>query len=165
MGFIARWLGIVPKEERGGLQLDEPNVWEVESTQDPIVFLHALADLLPEDATVYFEATEEAAIKDFLELRPAANTIDIALGTIWPRPDQHHMPATRENLTALADLLEKEEVPLCCHLHAYRDGKMLLEWYDAFDNIPLRISGLVQEDRVRAFADALNRSYEYKQFT
>lgn len=160
MGFLAKWLGIVPKEERDGLRLDEPEFWEVGSTYEAGDLMRALANLLPDDANVYFEATEEPEVRTFLEHHPATETTDIALGTVWPRPDQHHMPATRENLSTLAKLIDELEAPLCCHLHAYAGDRMILEWYDAFENMPIRVSGSVEEQRIRAFAAALDRDYK-----
>jgi hypothetical protein len=42
------------------------------------------------------------------------------MGTIWPRPSQFHMIATRDNLLGLAGLAEHCAAPeIAVHLHIY----------------------------------------------
>ena len=49
---------------------------------------------------------------------------------------------------------------IAVHLHVYAQGKVLLEWYDAFWKDPLYLSEAIAEDRVRAFSSALGLSYK-----
>jgi lipopolysaccharide biosynthesis protein len=83
------------------------------------------------------------------------------MGTIWPRPQTFHLPATTANLTELALLAQKcQAMQIAVHLHAYAQDRVLLEWYDAFWKVPFYLSGAITEDRVRAFSSALELSYK-----
>jgi len=50
-----RWVFRVPKEDRGGIRLAEPQPWEVSPTKDVERFLRALPLLAPVGTNVYFE--------------------------------------------------------------------------------------------------------------
>jgi hypothetical protein len=83
------------------------------------------------------------------------------MGTIWPRPQTFHLPATTVNLTELALLAQKcQAMQIAVHLHACAQDRVLLEWYDAFWKVPFYLSGAITEDRVRAFSSALELSYK-----
>ncbi len=49
---------------------------------------------------------------------------------------------------------------IAVHLHAYGQGRVLLEWYDAFWKDPFYLSEAIPEDRVRAFSSALGLAYQ-----
>ena len=86
----------------------------------------------------------------------------VAVAILWPRPVYYHVPATPQNLTDLAALAESHAEPeLAVHFHVYREGKVLLEWHDAFGQ-PMLLDGGVSEKRVKAFADALGMTFELK---
>jgi hypothetical protein len=55
MNIFTRLLGGVPKEDRGGIRLAEPQPWEVSPTKDVERFLRALPLLAPVGTNVYFE--------------------------------------------------------------------------------------------------------------
>jgi hypothetical protein len=70
------------------------------------------------------------------------------------------VPCTSELLETLAQRLESEPNPyLCTHLHAYAAGSVLLEWHDAFESDPMRVSREIEEAAVSAFAGALGTGY------
>lgn len=78
------------------------------------------------------------------------------MGTLWPRPRFYHIPATTGNLSDLADLMEGFAEPeLAIHFHAYCDGKIILEWHDAFTQ-PMLLAGTLHEEKVKALGKELN---------
>lgn len=156
MGFIARFLGLVPKSERGGIRLDEREPWCVGPTRDVKRFLRALPLLGPEGSVAYFEDTAESHVAAYLRRVAITPQVQVAVGTILPRPDIYHVPVTRESMEGLAGFLEASPAGFfCTHCHVYRDGVVLLEWHDAFINNPMYLSRIIGEDVVRGFASKI----------
>ena len=51
------------------------------------------------------------------------------------------------------------EPEIAIHFHVYREGKVLLQWHDAFSE-PIALSGEFPEEKVKAFAEALSMKYD-----
>jgi len=165
MSRLSGLLGWVPKEERRGIQLDvHAPQWEVCSPKEFPAFLRALVDLVPHGAMAYLEGgSPPEHLESFLKERGVPEVSRVAMGTIWPRPRVYHLPATPDNLRELADIAEHcAEPEVAIHFHIYKDGKVLLQWFDAFAD-PMFISKEIPEDRVRAFCGRLG--IEYSTFT
>jgi len=159
MGLIATLLRAVPRSEWDGLQLEEP-AWEINSTGDRAKFLRTLPMLLPGGSYLYLEGTTEPSVERFLAARTVTNPERIAIGTIWPKPKRYHVPCTAELAEALAQVLDAQASPyLSTHVHACVVGKVLLEWHDAFETDPMRVSRDIDEAAVSAFAMALGKEY------
>ncbi len=159
MTILSRLLRSVPKSERGGIRLDEADPWVVTPTKDVQRFLRALPHLAPEGATVYFEGTGESHVADYLWRVAIEPRVQVAIGTIWPRPDRYHVPLTSDATQKLADfLIAKPAGYFCSHCHVYRGVSVLLEWHDAFWNDPMYISRDVPVETVDGFAAALGSS-------
>ena len=159
MGVISRFLGVVPKEERRGIRLEEAEPWTVSPTKDVERFLRALPLLVPEGSIVYFEGTGEPHVREYLGRISIPAQAQVELGTIWPRPDTYHVAVSQDSMDALATFLEKEPAGFfCAHCHVYRDGAILVAWHDAFFDDPMYVSRAISEDRVREFADRLGGS-------
>ena len=78
------------------------------------------------------------------------------MGTIWPRPNVFHLSLTAEVMQALTAFLEVHPAGyFCTHCHVYSDGRMLLQWHDAFGSDPMYISRVLEGDHVRDFAAKL----------
>ena len=165
MGFLAKLFGATSKEELNGLSLGSNAHWEVSPPSDFPSLLRALYHIALPDSILYLEGGGHPPkeIASFLSERCVPEVTHIAMGTIWPRPQVFHLPATPENLGRLAELAEQ-----CCalqvavHLHVYAGQTMLLEWYDAFCKDPMYLSDKIDEDRLRAFCSEL--SLEFKRF-
>ena len=86
----------------------------------------------------------------------------MAMGTIWPRPACFHVTATSDNLVGLAGLAERHADPeLADHVHVHKDGRVLIEWHDAFFwGLPIFMSKEIPEENVRRFCEALSVGYE-----
>lgn len=141
---------------RKGIRLDEREPWRLSPTRDVKRFLRALPLVAPEGAVAYFEDTAESHVAEYLRGVGIAPLSEVAVGTIWPKPDCYHVPVTRDSMEGLAAFLEASPAGLfCVHCHVYRDGLVLLEWHDAFINVPMYMSRAISEDVVREFANSI----------
>ena len=160
MGFLARLFGAVSKEERDGIRLSDQEPWCVSPTKDVARFLRALPSLVPLGSVAYFEDTAESHVARYLRSVSIPAEAQLAMGTIWPRPDCYHVPVTAETMQNLAVFLEQNPAGLfCTHCHVYRDGVVLLQWHDAFIGDPMYISRTISADAVSAFAEKLGSSW------
>jgi hypothetical protein len=100
MGFFARFFGAVPKKERGGICLTDAEPWRVSPTKNVERFIRALPLLVPEDSVAYFEGTGDSHVAKYLRrVSIRVPQVQVAVGTIWPRPDCYHVPLTAKNLS------------------------------------------------------------------
>jgi len=162
MGLLAKLLGATPREQLKGISLGKDAAWEVSPAADFPAFLRALPDLLPVDSILYLEGgTPPEQLKAFLDANCVPERSHVAMGTIWPKPEAFHLPATPSNLTGFAELAERlATAQVAIHLHAYAQGRVLLEWYDAFWKDPFYLSSVIPEDRVRDFCCRLSLAYK-----
>jgi hypothetical protein len=159
MGFFARLFGAVPRKEWAGLHLSDTEPWCVSPTRDVERFVRALTALMPPGSVVYFEDTAEPHVRRYLESVSVPSQVRLAIGTIWPRPDCYHVPLTAETMEALATFLDKNPAGFfSAHCHVYRGSVVLLEWHDAFIDVPMYISRTISADAVTRFAEALGSS-------
>jgi hypothetical protein len=159
MGFLARLFGAPPKKEWSGIHLTDTDPWCVSPTRDVERFVRALPSLMPPGSVVYFEDTAEPHVRRYLESVSVPSQVQLAIGTIWPRPDCYHVPLTAETMEALAVFLERNPAGFfCAHCHVYRDGVVLLQWHDAFINDPMYVSRTIGADAVAEFAQTLASS-------
>ena len=150
-----------------GLHLDtERPFWELKGTTDFARLFRALTDFLPElpeGCILYFEGgSPDREVREFFETHAIPEQANIALGTVWPRPERYHVPATPENLKRLETLAEgRAEPELADHFHVYRKGKVLLQWHDAFDQ-PMLLDGDIPESKVKDFARKVSMEYKLR---
>lgn len=163
MKWIYKLFNAVPPEERRGISLKNPK-WEISACHDMPAFLRSLIDLIPENSILYLEdGSPDKEISNYLKERIINSSVQIELGTIWPRPRCYHIPFTTENINGLADVMERHVTPeAAIHLHVYKDNKILLQWYDAFFD-PMFISEVIDEEKIKQFCEKL--SLEYKNLT
>lgn len=162
MGWLGRLFNATPKEELDGIRMDTTSpFWEVEGKTTFAPLLRALADFLPGGRILYFEGGfPDRKLLDFFDAHAIPEQTHVAVATLWPRPAYYHVPATPQNLAELAVLAESHAEPeLAVHFHAYRDGKVLLEWHDAFGQ-PMLLAGSIPEERVKSFAEALGMTFK-----
>ena len=156
MTLLSRLIGYVPTEERRGIRLDEADPWRVGGTRVERAFLRALPALMPADSVLYLEGVPEAHVAQYLAEVSIPAAAKVAMGTIWPRPNVFHLSLTAEVIEALTAFLEVHPAGyFCTHCHVYSDGRMLLQWHDAFGSDPMYISRVLEGDHVRDFAAKL----------
>ena len=81
--------------------LENQESWRIEAVRDSTLFLAHLPLLVPEQSTLFLEGTTEKAVERYLKARPAPNPTKVAVATVWPRPDIHHLAITPENIDRL----------------------------------------------------------------
>ncbi len=157
MGIFSILFRVTPKEELNGikLNLNEP-FWELEGKTHFGTLLRALTEILPENSILYFEGgSPRGALLDFLKIQSIPEQTHVAVGTLWPRPTYYHIPATKQNISTLADISERIAEPeLAIHFHVYSNREIILDWHDAFSQ-PMLLSGKLKGEKVQAFADKL----------
>lgn len=161
MSFLSRIFGYPSKEERKGISLAGKPCWEISRVRDAPSFLRAIAVLIPLDSVLYLEdGATPKKLRKYLEERAAKNTCKVEMGTLSLRVDRFHMQATKENLEDLAKLAESYATPeVAIHLHIYQNGRMFLQWYDAFFD-PLYISKEIPEAYIKEFCNKLGVDYK-----
>ncbi|MGA2496401.1 MAG: hypothetical protein ABSH20_01595 [Tepidisphaeraceae bacterium] len=145
--------------ELTGIHIEGQSVWDVDEYELVRVLL-ALPSLVPADAVLYIEGCcIQDDVKQFLQAYPAPATTKVFPGTIAPVPRIFHMPATPDNLAALARIAEHHQcIEVCDHLHVYVGEVMLLQGYD-FMSLSLYLSESFSEPQVAAFCQEIGAKY------
>lgn len=164
MDILSKLFNYIPKNEREGISLSTKECWEVFSIKDFPAFLKVISNLVPTGSILYLEGSDTPKkLRSYLEERASQNICKVEMGTIWPRPDVFHIDITKENMAGLAELAENCCTPeVAVHLHVYKEGKILLQWYDAFYD-PLFISKDIPEENIKKFCNSLNVKYKFVQ--
>ena len=134
--------------------------WEVPGIRRATEFFSALPEILPLPVQFCLEGTTiRPDVQALLTPNAVLPTLEIPRGTIWPKPSVFHVLATKELIRGLATLAERRAAPeICDHFHVYKDGRGLMQWYDAFD-LPLLIDESVGEMKLRDFCRRLGVHY------
>ena len=134
--------------------------WEVTGIKSAGKFFPALTQILPLPVNLCFEGTRISPdVQALLVLNAVTPSLQIPLGTIWPKPSVFHVRATREFIDQLAVLAVKHAEPeICDHFHAYNDSRGLMQWYDAFD-LPLLVEESIAERNLESFCGTLGARY------
>jgi len=134
--------------------------WEVGGIRTAAKFFSALVDVLPLPVNLCFEGTSMCSdVQTLLASNIVAPTLQIAPGTIWPKPAVFHVLATEQFIHELAAVASKHAEPeVCDHFHVCKDSHGLMQWYDAFD-LPLLIDQSITEVRLRGFGNKLGVQY------
>jgi hypothetical protein len=117
--------------------------------------------IVPEGAILYFEGCGiPAHVKRFLESRALPGKRKLPGGTWLPTPNTFHLVISDRNLADLGAVLglpETDGVPT--HIHVYHGNSMILQWYDTSAKDPIHICSSIEEEKMRAFCDAVGCSY------
>lgn len=154
-------LRVMAEGRGGGIDLDSQDLWVVEGVLDPVAFFHHLALLVPEDSILYFEGcgiVPEAA--RFYKANRARNEVSVARDTLFPVPKVFHISMGPRVIEGLLELLNSNSRQGCFdHLKAYRDGKLVFAFHDAFDGSDLLVSGDISTERIESFCGRLGAAY------
>lgn len=135
--------------------------WDIdEGPLDSAEFFRLLPDHLPEATTFFAEGTSiSAEVEALYKSHAQAGKFLPGAQTIWPVSKKFRCEFSRDFCLQLAALAERHAEPeLLDHLSIYSGTEPLLQWHDAFANAML-LSGALAEQRVKAFAGALNLPY------
>jgi hypothetical protein len=145
---------------------DQPylkGAWEVGGIRRAQAFFDALVDLLPLPSYFRFEGTSIAPdVRKLLEANAVVSAMQIPAGTLLPKPSVFHVLANEAFSRKLAGLASQYAEPeICDHFHAYQDGRVLLQWYDAFLD-PLLVDQTIPEVAVQRFCSKLGVRYSQR---
>lgn len=154
---MANGLQAMLNEQEYGLDLDSDERWVIEGAKDPIAFFRHLTQLIPDDSILYFEGdAPPPEVARFYEITRAANAVAVVRDTIAPIPERSHVGMKPGVLEALVNLLGRHPQDACFrHVKAYREGKLLFTYHDAFDGCELLVSDRIPEANVQAFCTVL----------
>jgi hypothetical protein len=108
MGILAKLFNATPHEQLKGVSLGKNARWEVSPTRDFPLLLEALPKILPQGSILYLEGgTPPKEIGAFLDSHCVPEETHLAMGTIWPKPQAFHLPATTHNMVELAKLARR----------------------------------------------------------
>ena len=162
MGWIAKLFRAASKEELNGLRLDHSSWnWAVGETKDLRRVLNSLHYIVGEDAVIFLEGCNaKGEMKLFIDEVAIPEIEHIARGTVWPKQNVIHLPATKKIVQRFSNLVDGvSPFNVATHFHVYENGEVVLEWHDAFTNC-IFISKNVSEEKVKCFSKALNVTYE-----
>lgn len=161
MGLLRKIFRIADAEERAGIELgNNASNWRVNGVSDAELFFTALSELVDEETIIALHDPLGEEVLDFATGHAAQDKTEVAMGTIWPRSKIHHIPCTKDNLLYLSALAQRHAQPeIAIHIHVYKAGQVILEWYDAFDD-PIYLASTVAESAVAKFAAKCEGTYE-----
>ncbi|MCJ7749497.1 MAG: hypothetical protein MUQ65_00125 [Armatimonadetes bacterium] len=160
MNWLARLLGYVPAEEREGIRLPPGPHWEVDEPAELAGFFRALPELIPPGSVLYLEGGDPSReLRSVFEKHVAKTATQVAVGTLWPRPQRIHLQITCELLDQLATLAETRGMwEFGWHVHVYHEQSVIVEWYDAMAD-PIWLSNDLPEETVARFSAGLGAQY------
>ena len=161
MSWLWKKLGAVPPKEMAGLQLRLDGCWAITAPRwDAELGFAALSILAGNNATLYLEGgVHSHEVSDFINAHSIQPIHQIARGTIWPRQQIYHLPATLNVFDHLSRLADHHAHPeICDHLVIYRHTLVLVDWYDVFDR-EAYASVTIAEQAIREFAEVVGGSY------
>jgi len=144
-----------------GIDLDSMDCWVIEGLKDAPAFFRQLNALIPGDSTLYFEGCDlNPEVTRFYEKNRATDAVCVMRDTIFPVPDVFHVAMSPAVIEGLIDMLSRHPVAASLyHAKAYREGKLLFTFHDAFDGSYLYLSDRIPEDNIRAFSSSLSATY------
>ena len=154
-------LGAMAAGRGDGIDLDSVDRWVIEGLKDPSAFFRQLSGLIPWDSTLYFEGCDIVPeVAQFYERNRASNAICVVRDTVWPVPDIYHASMTPVVIEQLVGFLSRYTVAECFnHVKAYREGKLLFAFHDAFDGSCFLASDRISEENIRAFSSSLGATF------
>jgi hypothetical protein len=137
-----------------------PQYWELEGKTDFPTFLRALPTLVSSPSLLYLEdGSPSGELKEWLYRNMVTPVEKIAQGSYGFQSRAFHIPLTESTMRELAILSDQVASPeLAIHVHVYELGRVILEWYDAFNN-PIHVDDGVEESKVAEFACMIGFAY------
>lgn len=111
--------------------------WRRKPKVDSSQIVAAIPALFPDATTMYFECTSsvEQDVIHFFENHVEEGDYLPRCGTLWPKSTTYRCKLTPEFVEGLFSICETHAVPeICDHFFVYSGKRLLLGWYDAFDD-------------------------------
>ncbi|MCD4707643.1 MAG: hypothetical protein K8S62_07875 [Candidatus Sabulitectum sp.] len=150
-------MNLFKKRKRKSDMLEAVTSWEISPPSASVELFSCLNIVVPENSIMYFEDVYENKVKEVLKAISTDSKTIIHSGTLWPKPDVFHVPATDENYGKIQEIAENHFISV--HFHILRNDVKVLEWYDAFDKDPMYISTIIDEERIKEFCEKLGLEY------
>jgi len=148
------------KQGEPSIKLDTVGAWEISAPKTGEAFFPALLELLPESTNLVLEDVFGDEVIAFLRLQRIEPTAKLRRGTVWPLRELFHIRLDAHTMAQFVDMYERHcTVELFGHIHAYRQGEVLLSWFDAWDQ-PLYVSRSISEDAVKRFCQTVGSKYQ-----
>lgn len=154
--LLKEQLSLMAAGRGDGIDLDSAERWVIGGLRDPGAFFQCLAQLIPKDSILYFEAINPAPeVIEFYETNRAhRGAVCVVRDMIFPVPEVFHVQMRPGVMESLAELLRKHSQERCfTHVKAYREEKLLFAFHDAFDGSDLLVSDQIPAEQVRVFCD------------
>lgn len=133
--------------------LAEKDCWRISGLTDAGAFFGAVMQLLPEATHMFLEGSPDRDIVALLSKHAENVEYGAPIGTLWSWPRENRF-AVRPSAALFHELsaaaAHHAEPEICSHLHFYRDGEPLAQWFDAFLD-PLLVSTSIPRERVEQF--------------
>jgi hypothetical protein len=145
-----------------GIELDSPEWWVIGNVREPVAFFRHLGLLVPEDSILYFEgiAVGPEVAKFYETHRAIKGAVCVARDMLYPVPEIFHIQMGAGMTERLIELVGRHSQERCfTHLKAYREGKLLFSFHDAFDRSDLLVSDRIPAERIEAFCKELGVTY------
>ena len=144
--------------------LDESNSWSVTGVRIAEAFFRGVPHLVPDATHMFLEGSPAPDILSLIDAAADATPYRAPAGTKWSWPRKSRRFSVRASEVLFQRLSEAAarhaEPEVCDHVHFYRDGVVLLQWFDAFSE-PILISRTVPRRRVERFcAEADGRFWD-----
>jgi len=137
--------------------LEESECWRVAGVRTAQAFFRAIAELVPDATHMFLEGSPTPDIQALLADADGSHYA-APVGTYWSWPQENRRFSVRASPALFVRLSEAAtqhaEPEICDHVHFYRDGNALVQWFDAFLD-PLLVSKVVPRERVERFALAV----------
>lgn len=154
MNWLSRLLdGISPPAT--GLEIDEADPIALRVPPEPGPLIQALNHLVGLTAVLYWEGPADRLLAAWLRRQTLEPFERVSVG-ISPVHDFYHIPLTTGVLAELAARLERARpIPSRVHLHVRENGRVLLQWRQAFGDAAVLLSRTLRREQVDSFAKAV----------
>jgi hypothetical protein len=141
----------------GQAHLGATECWRVSGLRNATAFFRAIPQLLPEATIMFLEGSPALEILAVLANHSAQAEYGAPTGTLWSWPLRDQRFTVRASSLLFAQLADASahhaEPEICSHLHFYRNGEPLAQWFDAFDDAFL-VSKVIPRARLEEFTRA-----------
>ena len=136
------------------LMLTDANSWAVSGVRDAEGFFSAVQPLVAGATHVFLEGSPAQDVAALLRAHIDPSDYLAPVGTLWSWPARERRMSLKASAALFSELsaaaAHHAELEICTHIHVYRNGEALLQWFDAFID-PVLISRIISIEVVEQF--------------